>query len=101
GHFESDALHSGGAVTAPLDACNLHAEGATQGIGAGAVAPDAWTSQIASERRLVDLAVLLLVILVLGPGLRRRIQKIERELWLALEHGQHAALDLRPEVFLF
>ncbi len=76
-------------------------ERAAKRVGARALAADARSAQIALERCLLDLAMELAVVLLLDPGLRGDVEEIERERFLALEHGQESSFDLGPEVFLF
>jgi len=99
--LEAHALDGDGAVAAALFARDLGAEGAPQGIGAGALAGHGGASQVSRERTLVDLRVLLALVLLFGPGLGGGVEEIEREVGLALEHGQEAPFDLSPERFLF
>ncbi len=66
----------------------------------GRFAADAGAAQVAVEGRLANLGVHLAVVLLLDPGLGGGVEQIERELGLALEHGQQAALDLPPERLL-
>ena len=66
----------------------------------GALAADGGAAQVAGERGLLDLGVLLALVLLLDPGLGGDVEQIERELGLALEHGQEAPFDLSPERLL-
>src|ERR1700687_1199773 len=54
----------------------------------------------ACERRVVDLAVSLAVVVLLDPGLRRLVEPAQGEIVDALEHGHQSALDRSPENLL-
>ncbi len=61
-------------------------------------------AQVAGERALADLGCHSLRWYsspTPGPGWRSVLEQLERQLGLALEHGQEAAFDLSPERFLF
>src|SRR5258708_4619505 len=97
GDLEAHAAGGDSAVAAPLGAGDLHPERTAKRVGARAFASYARPAQVALERRLLDLAVELAVVLLLDPGLRGGVEEIEREGLLALEHGQESSLDLGPE----
>src|SRR5690606_19502811 len=65
GHLEAHPFDGDGTVTASVLARDLGLEGATDGVGAGAVASDARPAQESIERRLLDLAVLATVVVAL------------------------------------
>ena len=97
GQLEAHAFDRGGAVAAALHAGDLGAEAAAELVGARALAADGGAAEVALERRLLDLAVLLAVVLVLDPGLRGGVEQLEGERLLALEHGHEPALDSAPQ----
>ena len=66
--FEANALDSDGAIAPSLGARDLGAKGASKGIGAGSLAAYGGSAQVARQRRLLDLGVLLAVVLLLSPG---------------------------------
>ncbi len=70
GNFEAHALHGDGAIATPLHPRDFGAEGASKPVGVWTFAPHARPAQVALERCLLDLGVLLVVVLVLDPSLR-------------------------------
>ena len=99
--LEPAAVETERAVAAALRAVDLRPEGPAQLLAARARAADVRAGQIALERRAAELAVHGAVVFQLDPGLRRRVQSLERQVGVALEHGQQPPLDLGPEHFLF
>ena len=93
GDFEPTAFDDGSAValaqSAPLGA----GEGQSQRRGIRAGPRHVGAGEEARERRVVDLAVSLAVIVMLDPGLRRRVEPGQSEIVDTLEHGHQPTFD--------
>lgn len=100
-HLEADPLDGDGAIASSLLARDLDPKRAPECVGARALAADARTAEVAIERCLLDLGVLLAVVLLLDPRSGRDVEQVEGERGLALEHREKPPFDLSPEGLLF
>ena len=100
GHFEAPGFNDHGAIALaqapPLGA----GEGQPQCRGIRAGSCHGRAGQEAGERRVVDLAVVLSVVVLLHPSLRRFVEPGQGEIVDTLEHRHQPALDRSPEDLL-
>jgi hypothetical protein len=89
------------AVPSLLGAALAAGEGQPQCRGVRTGPCDVGTGEEARERRVVDLAVSLAVIVLLDPSLCRLVKPGQRESFDALQHSHQPALDRSPEGLLF
>jgi hypothetical protein len=73
----------------------------SQLLGARAWAADVFFTEKTFEWAFMDLGMMSAVIFELYPGLRRLIQKIERELLFTFQHRKESMFDLGPKALLF
>ena|SRR5437879_9803484 len=100
GDLEAAALDDDRAVALSLRARVGARERQPQYITARTIARDGRTGEETGDRRCADLAVVLGVVVLLGPSLRRRVEDGESEIGHMLQHGDQATLDRAPECFL-
>ena len=100
GNFEAAAFDDGGAVALAQGPSFGAGEGQPQCRGIRAGAGHGGAGEEAGERRVVDLAVPLAVIVLLNPGLRRLVEPGQGEVIDTLEHGHQPAFDRCPENLL-
>ena len=99
-HLEAAAFDDGGAITLAQGAPLGPSEGQPQKRGIRAGSRHGRAGEEAGQRRVVDLTVVLAVIVLLHPGLRRLIEPGEGEIIHTLEHGHQPALDRSPQNLL-
>src|SRR3984885_6445608 len=93
GYFEAAGFDDGGAIALAQAASFGAGEGQPQCRGIRAGSRYGRASEEAGERRVVDLAVVLAVIVLLHPGLCRLVEPCQGEVVDALQHGHQPALD--------
>ncbi len=100
GNLEAAGFDDGGAIALAQGASLGAGEGQPQCRGIRARTGHGGAGEEAGERRVVDLAVPLAVVVLLDPGLRRLVEPGQGEIVDRLEHGHQSALDRCPEHLL-
>src|SRR6516162_5557323 len=97
GDLEAAALDDDRAVALSLRARVGARERQPQYITARTVARDGGTGEEPGDRRSADLAVVLGIVVLLYPRLRRLIERGQGQVRHMLQHGHQAAFDRAPE----
>ena len=99
-YFEAAAFDDGSAVAAAQGPSFGAGEGQPQRGGIRTASCHGGAGEEAGERRVIDLAVALAVVVLLDPRLRRLVEPGQGEVVDALEHGHQPALDRCPKNLL-